>query len=353
MGTKAALYFFRTDYDRLMTDVPCFLCGVDSIATCLACQQRVCNRHLVISVEDLNEYASVIQVDWRGAPVALIHPQGETSTSVPGGAYLAAFAGGSPRCLACRKHDGQEALTASRDPLADTGKGKRYVDLATARVSTAARRQDGEGRQRATELAEAQALRLMDERTSEATAAFLPMAAGIELQRVVINEVYIPKKRRFGVPVTEARKETNFVGAYVIYHASRDHSEGGREFNSTLFMLPDGRIYFMEDKHYGDNLVRNENGPGYVKDESLAWVCGRRPDGYEVNFDKPGDDVVWSRNNPAPGLLPCYRDCGNLKLKIPGTDYGGVDMLVRACHETAVWFVGALASYLESRTTKP
>ena len=342
-----------------MFGVPCFLCGVDSIATCLACQQRVCNRHLVISVGSLNPLSSVTEVDWSGTPVALVHPQGETPTSVPGGAYLGAFASGSPRCLACRQHDGQEALNAFRDPLADAGKGERYVDLAAARAGTAYSAQEKENRQQAEELAAAQALRQMDERTSEATAAFLPMAAGIELQRIVTDRRYTSEKRRFGILISEAREETDFVEAHLVYHAARDHSEGGRQFNSTLFVFPDGQIYFMEDKHYGDHFVRNKDGRGFARDESLSWVCGRRPDGYEVSIDKPGDRVyspknhVWSRNNSSPGLLPCYRDCGELKLTIPGTDYGGVDRLVAACHETAVWFVGALASYLESRTAEP
>jgi hypothetical protein len=336
-----------------MTEVPCFLCGVDSIATCVACQQRVCNRHLVISVGSLNHYASLTQVDWSGTPVALVHPQGETSTSVPGGAYLAAFVGGSPRCLACRGHDGQEALNASKDPLVDAGKGERYVDLATARASAAFRTQDEAGRQQATELAAVQALRQMDERTSEATAAFLPMAAGIELQRIVTDKKFIPEKRRFGMQVSEARWDTAFVEAHVIYHAMNDNSEDGPRFDWTLFVLPDGRIHFMEIKDYGDPAFRDRN---------LAWAGSRRPDGYEVDFEKKGGrlysegNYVWSRRNPSPGLLPCYRDRDGLTLTTPGNeyaDYHDVDRLVRVCHETAVWFVGALASYLESHTANP
>jgi len=335
-----------------MIGVPCFLCGVDSIATCLACQQRVCNRHLVISVGSLNQYASVTQVDWSGTPVALVHPQGETPTSVPGGAYLAAFAGGSPRCLACRQHDGQEALTASRDPLADAGKGERYVDLTAARASTASSAQDKESRQQATDLAVAQALRQMDERTSEATTAFLPMAAGIELQRIVTDNEWIPEKRRFGRLVTEARWDTAFLEAHVIYHAMNDNSEGGRRFNWTLFMLPDGRIHFLDINDYGDPYFRERN---------LARAPGRRPNGYGVNFDKTGGRLhgdgyyVWSRKDPSPGLLPCYRERDKLTLTIPGEYPESIsgDQVVRACHETAVWFIGALASYLEAHTAKP
>lgn len=336
-----------------MTGVPCVLCGVDSIATCLACQQRVCNRHLILSVGSLNHYASVTQVDWSATPVALVHPQGETSTSVTGGAYLAAFAGGSPRCLACREHDGQEALTASRDPSADAGKGERYVDLATARASTASRAQDQESRQQATELAAARALRQMDERSSEATAAFLPMAAGIELQRIVTDKRWIPEKRRFGMQVTEGRWDTDFVEGHVIYHSSNDNSERGLRFDWTLFMLPDGRINFMEIKDYNHPCSR---------DDILAETSGRRPDGYEVDFEKKGGPLyragnfVWIRKDPSPGLLPCYRDHDKLTPRIPGheySDYYDGAKVVRVCHETAVWFVGALASYLESHTAKP
>ena len=276
--------------------------------------------------------------------MALVHPQGETSTSVPGGAYLAAFAGGSPRCLACRNHDGQEALTASRDPLVDAGKGERYVDLAAARASAAFSAQDKESRQQATQLAAAQALRQMDERTSEATAAFLPMAAGIELQRIVADKEFIPEKRRLGRQVTEARWDTDFVEGRVICHSVNDNSEGGSRSYWTLFMLSDGRIQFMEIKDYGDP---------HFRDESLARACGLRPDGYEVNFEKKGGrlygpgNYVWSRKNPSPGLLPCYRDRDDLTLTIDG------NKVVRVCHETAVWFVGALASFLESNTAKP
>jgi hypothetical protein len=250
--------FLQSDYSCLMTEVPCFLCGVDSIATCLACRQRVCNRHLVISVGSLNQYASVTRVDWSGAPVALVHPQGETSTSVPPGAYLAAFAGGSPRCLACREQDGQEALTASRDPMVDAGKGESYVDLATARAGTVFRAQDQESRQQAAELAAAQALRQLDERTSEATAAFLPMAAGMERGRIVTDKRWIPEKRRFGMKVTEGRWDTDSAEAHIIYTSANDDIEKGSRFNWTLYMLPDGQILFMEIEDYGHPSFRDE-----------------------------------------------------------------------------------------------
>jgi hypothetical protein len=290
--------------------------------------------------------------------VALVHPQGETPTSVPPGAYLAAFAGGSPRCLACRQQDGQDALTASRDPMVDAGKGEGYVDLATARASTASRAQDQESRQQSTELAAAQALRQMDERTSEATAAFLPMAAGIELQKVVADVRLIPEKRRFGVKVTEGRRETSFVEAHIIYHAANDDVEKWLRYDWTLYMLPDGRIYFMEIKEYGGRAFFTDEEKKNSRDEELAEAPGRRPDGYEVGFERTGYKYyVWTRKNPSPGLLPCYREFDKLTLRIPGneysTEYRASDKVVSGCHETAVWFVRALASYLELHTAKP
>src|ERR1700733_5703367 len=102
-----------------MTPEPCFLCGVDSVATCLACRQRTCNRHLIMSVSSLNPLAAASRVDLaQGVAVALIHPQDETSTALAGGPYLSGFAGGTPRCLACRERDGQRGLAAARDPVA-------------------------------------------------------------------------------------------------------------------------------------------------------------------------------------------------------------------------------------------
>jgi hypothetical protein len=180
------------------------------------------------------------------------------------------------------------------------------------------------------------------------------MVAGIELQRIVTDKRLIPEKRRLGRAVTEARWATDFVEAHVIYHAANDIAEDGSRFDWTLYMLPDGRIHFMEIEDYGDPYIRERN---------LAYASGSRPDGYEVNFEKTGGLLrgngyyVWSRNNQSPGLLPCYRDHDKLTLRIPGNEYSkeysANDKVVSGCHETAVWFVGALASYLESHPAKP
>jgi hypothetical protein len=157
--------------------------------------------------------------------------------------------------------------------------------------------------------------------------------------------------------VTEARWDTDFAEAHVIYHSANGDIERGLRYDWTLYMLLDGRIRFMERNEYGRHPFFRGEELANFKDKELAEACGRRPDGYEVNSEeKEGGNYVWSRKNPSPGLLPCYRGYEKLTLRIPGNeysdDYDG-DKVVRGCHETAVWFVGVLASYLESHTAKP
>jgi hypothetical protein len=84
----------------------CAYCGIDSIGTCGSCNERACNRHLVVSVEPCTR---------RPAAVALVHPVGQSIAAMAVGPYREAFTQGPPRCLACRQRDGQRAGTAWAD----------------------------------------------------------------------------------------------------------------------------------------------------------------------------------------------------------------------------------------------
>jgi len=149
-----------------MTIEPCFFCGVDSVAMCRICEKRVCNRHMVMAVARINIYVS------QGFPVALTHPQGETRTSVAGGAYLEGFERGPARCLGCRERDGRQSLAASRD-LSGLSLGAALAEISTHTTAE-------ESRKAALHREYDDALRQLDELTAQAVSDFLGAAGRIE-----------------------------------------------------------------------------------------------------------------------------------------------------------------------------
>ena len=101
-----------------MVPEPCRYCGVDSVATCLSCQSRVCNFHMVMSVD---VYSSTEALN-RGARVDLFstliihhHPAGQTRVERrTSEAFKVAYASGPPRCAHCREIDESQALETLR-----------------------------------------------------------------------------------------------------------------------------------------------------------------------------------------------------------------------------------------------
>jgi hypothetical protein len=311
-----------------MTLEPCFLCGVDSVATCLACGQRVCNRHLIMSAGSLNPYAATSRVDLaEGVAVALIHPQGETSTALAGGSYLVGFAGGTPRCLACRERDGQLAVAASRD----ISTGGRRIDLASARTEVASSATEEESRLQAERLAREQALRYLDARTSEAVSAFLAAAAGITPQQAATSGRWVPEKRRFGIVQAKGRYEYTFINAYLVYSAD----------SARVWVLRSGRVLFehsvKKDRYRAapDSDSRNRDALASHHVGVVVWPGATFEDSY-----------VWSRKNSLPGLLPFYVRQGKPHLAFSATSHPRFDL--EDALPTGDWFVRALASYLES-----
>jgi hypothetical protein len=102
-----------------MTDPErCVYCAADGLGRCVSCQSQVCNRHLVLSVQVVDFLGpSRLAKPLAGfGGVRLIHPLDSSIESISSdGAYLAAFILGDPRCLACRDHDGREAVRTAND----------------------------------------------------------------------------------------------------------------------------------------------------------------------------------------------------------------------------------------------
>jgi cytochrome c553 len=89
----------------------CSVCGIaDSSATCPRCEQRVCDRHMVLRVEELSvtEAARVGGLGTWVNTMRFVHPSGESFEAVPPGAYREGFVRGGPGCFSCRHADGEE-----------------------------------------------------------------------------------------------------------------------------------------------------------------------------------------------------------------------------------------------------
>lgn len=118
---------------------PCEECGVDSVATCLVCHRRVCNRHMVLAVQimDLDTPYKTLGADAaiRGA-AWLVHPTDTSHTQLVGSqAYRSAFVGGNPRCLRCRTEDAIAADEPYREERARRAQAAR--DATSALTSAA------------------------------------------------------------------------------------------------------------------------------------------------------------------------------------------------------------------------
>lgn len=107
---------------------PCLQCGTDSVATCLACETRVCNRHMVLAVSD-----ATLGPTNASRHLHLLHPVG-TSTVFLGGDFAEAFMSGAARCLRCRMRDGEAAANAAtkRDDEATARLPQAELELSAA-----------------------------------------------------------------------------------------------------------------------------------------------------------------------------------------------------------------------------
>lgn len=95
-----------------MSAAPCANCGADSVATCLSCQRRICNTHMVISAEPVYSF-EVKRATGKLNPVRLAHPVGESFVDQSDGPSLRAFCSGGPRCFDCRVRDADAADDAA------------------------------------------------------------------------------------------------------------------------------------------------------------------------------------------------------------------------------------------------
>ena len=80
--------------------IPCAYCGVDTVATCPSCRNRVCNRHMIVSVRGISEFEGFNT--FTASRAVLYHPVGQTELREP---VTRAFAEGPPRCQRCRSQD--------------------------------------------------------------------------------------------------------------------------------------------------------------------------------------------------------------------------------------------------------
>ena len=299
-----------------------------------------------MSVESLNRYAATSQINLAPGttPVMLVHPQGETATSVTSGPYLAAFAGGSPRCSVCREHDGQNALTAFRDSSVDAGQRSQYNDLRTVRADATSQAAERAARQDAQFQDSMQALSLMDKRTSEAVADFLAAAADLEPESVSSNSRYIQPKKLLGFRLAEGRTEhTSYIKAYTVYHddSSRDQSESSHQWDDTVYVLPSGQVLFRDGRNRIGVLADHTLLPEVFHPELEKW---------KFNYSESN---VWSRKSYIPGLLP-FHFCKSWFLSgtalVPGVpDATDMRICIEECRRTSDEWVRILASYLDKR----
>lgn len=107
---------------RLMGADVCKYCGVDSIGTCLSCSSRVCNRHMILSVESTPSSVAtrLTYSPFSDPPLRLQHPVGESVVHLTvNPIYIRAFTHGPPRCESCRTQDGERAASEAQQEASD------------------------------------------------------------------------------------------------------------------------------------------------------------------------------------------------------------------------------------------
>ena len=295
---------------------------------CRICEKRVCNRHMVMAVARINIYVS------QGFPVALTHPQGETRTSVAGGAYLEGFERGPARCLGCRERDGRQSLAASRD-LSGLSLGAALAEISTHTTAE-------ESRKAALHREYDDALRQLDELTAQAVSDFLGAAGRIEPRDIEngTREHTINKKGRFGITSSETVVEQITFKAHIIY----SHKIGFRNYDSEeVYVLPDGRVLLRQMGF--DTLA------GYKRKGNQKLNEGDHESiGEELFLGPRRSFITWRRGNPRPGLVP-FQIQSMVVPAQPDLAPGLPDRVIFA-QNAVTWFVKTLAEYLASHAPK-